>query len=224
MRNHAARRPLWSYPHRTLADTHDARHAVPYPRRHRAPDRAGRGRPGGPDAAPRAGGRAAVRPVRSRRPGALPANLARGPPRRARPAARRPNAAGREGAAVPDAPSAAALTGLRVLVVEDEFLIALELSSILDDLGCIVLGLVASVPEALRLLAAEPPDITLLDINLNGTRTTPVALALAADGLPFIAVTAYANLPEPVFDGVPIIGKPFWPEQVRDALLGLARP
>jgi CheY-like chemotaxis protein len=125
---------------------------------------------------------------------------------------------------MPDAPSAAALTGLRVLVVEDEFLIALELSSILDDLGCIVLGLVASVPEALRLLAAEPPDITLLDINLNGTRTTPVALALAADGLPFIAVTAYASLPEPVFDGVPTIRKPFWPEQVRDALLGLARP
>ena len=125
---------------------------------------------------------------------------------------------------MPDASSAAALTGLRVLVVKDEFLIALELSSILDDLGCIVLGLVASVPEALRLLAADPPDITLLDINLNGTRTTPVALALAADDLPFIAVTAYASLPEPVFDGVPTIRKPFWPEQVRDALLGLARP
>jgi hypothetical protein len=37
-------------------------------------------------------------------------------------------------------------------------------------------------------------------------------------------MTAYANLPEPVFDGVPTISKPFWPEQVRDALLGLARP
>jgi len=125
---------------------------------------------------------------------------------------------------MPDAPSAAALTGLRVLVVEDEFLIALELSSILDDLGCIVLGLAATVSDALHFLATDPPDVTLLDINLNGTRTTPVALALTADGLPFIAVTAYASLPEPVFDGVPTISKPFWPEQVRDALLGLARP
>ena len=122
------------------------------------------------------------------------------------------------------APSAAALTGLRVLIVEDEFVIAFELSSILDDLGCVVLGLAASVPEALRLLAADPPDVTLLDINLNGTRSTPVALALAAGGLRFVAVTAYANLPEPVFDGVPIVAKPFWPEQIRDALLALARP
>ena len=125
---------------------------------------------------------------------------------------------------MPDAPSAAALTGLRVLVVEDEFLIALDLGSILDDLGCIVLGLAATVPEALRLLAADPPDVTLLDINLNGTRTTPIALALAAGGLPFVAVTAYGSLPEPVFDGVPIVAKPFRPEQVRDALLALPRP
>ena len=46
--------------------------------------------------------------------------------------------------------------------------------------------------EALRLLAADPPDVTLLDINLDGARTTPVALALAADGVPFIAVTEKA--------------------------------
>ena len=123
-----------------------------------------------------------------------------------------------------NAPTAAALTGLRVLVVEDEFFLALDLASTLDDLGCVVLGLAATVPEALRLLAADPPDVTLLDINLDGTRTTPVALALAAAGLPFIAVTAYASLPEPVFDGVPIVGKPFWSEQVRDALLALHRP
>ncbi len=123
-----------------------------------------------------------------------------------------------------NAPTTAALTGLRVLVVEDEFLVALDLSSILDDLGCVVLGFAATVPEALCLLAADPPDVTLLDINLDGARTTPVALALAADGVPFIAVTAYASLPEPVFDGVPIVGKPFRPEQVRDALLALPRP
>ena len=66
--------------------------------------------------------------------------------------------------------------------------------------------------------------MTLLDINLNGTRTTPVALALAAGALPFVAVTAYGSLPEPVFDGVPIVAKPFWPEEIRHALLGLARP
>jgi CheY-like chemotaxis protein len=124
---------------------------------------------------------------------------------------------------VSHAPSAAtALNGLRVLIVEDELLIALDLEAILDGLGCAVLGLAATVPEALRLLAADPPDLALLDLNLRGTRSTPVALALTAGGVPFIAVTAYANPLEPVFDGVPIISKPFGPEQVRDTLLALA--
>ena len=122
---------------------------------------------------------------------------------------------------MPDS-SGAVLTGLRVLVVEDEFLIALDLWSILDALGCVVLGPTASVEEALRLLAADPPDLALVDLNLRGTRSTPVAQALTADGVPFIAVTAYANPLEPVFDGVPIIGKPFRPEQIRDTLLALA--
>jgi CheY-like chemotaxis protein len=124
---------------------------------------------------------------------------------------------------VPDAPSAA-LSGLRVLVVEDEFLIALDLLSILDDLGCVALGLAATVPEALRLLAADPPDATLLDLNLGGASAAPVAEALTAGGMPFVTVTAYAVRPGPMFDGVPAVAKPFWAEEIRDALLGLARP
>jgi len=124
---------------------------------------------------------------------------------------------------VPDAPSAA-LSGLRVLVVEDEFLIALDLLSILDDLGCVALGLAATVPEALRLLAADPPDATLLDLNLGGASAAPVVEALTAGGTPFVTVTAYAVRPGPMFDGVPAVAKPFWAEEIRDALLGLARP
>jgi CheY-like chemotaxis protein len=123
---------------------------------------------------------------------------------------------------VPDA-SRAVLTGLRVLVVEDEFLIALDLLAILDAFGCVVLGPAPTVGEALRLLAAAPPDAALLDMNLRGVRATPVALALAAGGVPFATVTAYPGLPEAVFDGVPLVAKPFTPERVGDALLGLAR-
>jgi CheY-like chemotaxis protein len=73
---------------------------------------------------------------------------------------------------VPDA-SRAVLTGLRVLVVEDEFLIALDLLAILDDLGCVALGPAPTVAEALHLLAADPPDAALLDMNLRGVRATP---------------------------------------------------
>ena len=123
---------------------------------------------------------------------------------------------------MPDTPPAA-LRGLRVLVIEDEFLIALDLLLILDDLGCVALGPAATVPEALHLLAADPPEATLLDLNLDGASTAPVAEALAACGVPFATVTAYAIRPGPVFDGVPAIAKPFRAEQIKDALLGLAR-
>src|SRR5689334_13043460 len=59
-----------------------------------------------------------------------------------------------------------------VLVVEDEAPIALDLWSILAGLGCGVLGPAPSVPEALRLLATDPPDVVTLDLNLSGARAT----------------------------------------------------
>src|SRR3954471_24959955 len=70
-----------------------------------------------------------------------------------------------------------------------------------------------------RILASAPT--ALLDMNLRGVRATPVALA--AGGVPFATVTAYPGLPEAVFDGVPLVAKPFTPERVGDALMGLAR-
>jgi CheY-like chemotaxis protein len=124
---------------------------------------------------------------------------------------------------VSDAPSAA-LSGLRVLVIEDEFLIALDLRSILDDLGCVALGPAATVPEALRLLVTDPPDATLLDLNLGGASSAPVAEALTRGGRPFVIVTAYAVRPGPMLDGVSVVAKPFWAEEIRAALLGLAWP
>jgi DNA-binding NarL/FixJ family response regulator len=118
----------------------------------------------------------------------------------------------------------AALTGLRVLVVEDEFLIALDLGSILDRLGCTVLGPAATVHEALHLLAADPPDVALLDLNLFDGRSTPVAEALVARGVPFAVVSAYAAAPEPVFDGVETVAKPHTAGRIRHAPLRLAGP
>lgn len=115
----------------------------------------------------------------------------------------------------------ATLTGLRVLVVEDEFLPALDLSDLLDGWGCRVLGPAATAADALRLVREGDPDAALLDINLNGVRSTPVAEALATRGVPFAAVTAYPSLPEPVFAGVPVVTKPHHPDEIRGALLRL---
>jgi two-component system, response regulator PdtaR len=101
--------------------------------------------------------------------------------------------------------------GRLVLVVEDEFLIALDLALLLQEHGWRVLGPAATVAEALRLLADERPDVALLDLNLRGEPVTPVAEELRARGVPFVLASAYdsrgltmvAALAE-----VPNLGKP----------------
>jgi CheY-like chemotaxis protein len=85
------------------------------------------------------------------------------------------------------------LDGLRVLIVEDELVIAMELENLLRGLGCIVLGPAPTVGAALRTLAAERPDVAVLDVNLEGERVTPVAEALREQGVPFVLVTGYGS-------------------------------
>ncbi|WP_200841005.1 response regulator [Geminicoccus flavidas] len=78
-----------------------------------------------------------------------------------------------------------------VLVVEDEFLLAMELEAIILAQGWQVLGPVTSVEEALDLLGTRLPDVAVLDVNLHGVMVTPVAEALARQNIPFVVVTAY---------------------------------
>ncbi len=98
-----------------------------------------------------------------------------------------------------------------VLIIEDEFLIALDHQAILEAHGWRVLGPVPTVEAALSLLARERPDVALLDINLRGIPSTPVAEALVAAGVPFATASAY-DKPEriggDVMIGVPNVGKP----------------
>ena len=68
-----------------------------------------------------------------------------------------------------------AVAGLKVLVVEDEYYIALSIEMFLEDLGCEVLGPVATIEEALAIVRSEGLDGVLLDANLKGTSSTPVA-------------------------------------------------
>ena len=98
---------------------------------------------------------------------------------------------------------------LRVLVVEDEFLIVLETEQMLDRLGCVVIGPAPTVARALALLDREEPDLAILDVNL-GERSTPIAEALRARGVPFALATGYNGhqLPEAAFRYAPHLGKP----------------
>jgi two-component system, response regulator PdtaR len=101
--------------------------------------------------------------------------------------------------------------GRLVLVVEDEFLIAMDLELLLRRHGWRVLGPAATVAEALRLLRSETPDVALLDINLRGEPVTPVAEELRAQGVPFVLASAYDHHgleAAAALAGAPNLGKP----------------
>jgi CheY-like chemotaxis protein len=102
------------------------------------------------------------------------------------------------------------LKGRRVLVVEDEFLVAMELEGVLEQEGCDVLKPASTVSQALAVLEDERPEVVVLDVNLRGTRATPVAAALQDRGVPFVLITGYSDLQlnEPELRDAPRLSKP----------------
>lgn len=97
----------------------------------------------------------------------------------------------------------------RILVVEDEFLIAIHVADIIADLGFAVIGPVGDIQQAQRLVAEEPLDGAVLDVNLSGQLVFPVAAALAAGGVPFILTSGYdANGLPSEWHNRPILRKP----------------
>jgi CheY-like chemotaxis protein len=112
------------------------------------------------------------------------------------------------------------LGGLRVLVVEDEALVALQLEDMLSDLGCAVVGPAARVGQALELLRAQKVDAAVLDLNVAGELVYPVADALASQGIPFLFATGYgaAGLTEG-YRSRPVLQKPFLLTELRKAML-----
>ncbi len=114
------------------------------------------------------------------------------------------------------------LAGCRVLLVEDEMLIAMLAQDMLEDAGCRVTA-VGTVEKALRLLnSGQVFDAAIVDLNLNGVRTFQVADALATHGIPFAFATGYGgdNL-APAHQGRPVLSKPYHEKMLHDALLGL---
>src|SRR4029077_2173097 len=87
----------------------------------------------------------------------------------------------------------AALEGVRVLVVEDEYLVAILIEEILESAGCIVMGPIPRLPEALDAVDHEDYDAAVLDVNLAGERIDPAAQALYRREGPFVFVTGYGE-------------------------------
>jgi DNA-binding response OmpR family regulator len=99
--------------------------------------------------------------------------------------------------------------GIRVLVVEDDFVIALGISRELAEAGFEVVGPARSVANALRLVAKPGCDVAVLNVNLGNETSEPVARKLQASGKPFVVLSGYStdNLP-PLFNGATILTKP----------------
>lgn len=103
------------------------------------------------------------------------------------------------------------LSGLRVLVVEDEVLIGMMLEDMLTDLGCQVVGPSINMDEALRTVQDPNIDLAILDLNLNGVSALPIAEMLRVRRVPIIFSTGYG-----VADGMseqykqfPTLAKPY---------------
>jgi DNA-binding response OmpR family regulator len=99
----------------------------------------------------------------------------------------------------------------RILIVEDEYFLAVALRSVLEQAGYEVIASVSEVQEALELLKHEQPDAAVLDVNLADGNVTPVAAVLKAMGVPFVlatAVTAREVSENSVLQGTTNVGKP----------------
>lgn len=113
------------------------------------------------------------------------------------------------------------LNGRRVLVVEDESLVAMLLETILEDMGCTPVGPASNIDDG-EAMARDTVglDAALLDVNVAGRQVFPVAAALKARGVPFVFSTGYGEggLPDE-WRGITTIQKPFTEAAVRDALM-----
>jgi CheY-like chemotaxis protein len=107
-----------------------------------------------------------------------------------------------------------------VLIVEDELLIRMLMEDMLQELGYKVAAEAARINEAMQAVTNVTFDFAILDVNLNGDSTGPVADALAARGTPFVFVTGYGThgLP-PAHRDRPTLKKPFQIEGLKQTIL-----
>ena len=113
------------------------------------------------------------------------------------------------------------LDGRRILVVEDEMLVLMNIEAALTDLGCTAFS-AGTVAAALALIDNATFDAAMLDVNLHGENSYPVADALAALGIPFLFSTGYGHHEgRSDFTGRPVLRKPYAHDSLVSALSAL---
>ena len=120
--------------------------------------------------------------------------------------------------------TSSSLKGLRILVVEDEAIIAFNIQGMLESFGCGVVEVASNLHRGLAIACNETArlDAAVLDINLGGEQVYPVAEHLRMRGVPFIFSTAYGrDARAPSFANVPTLNKPYPPEDLEDLLVSV---
>ena len=114
-----------------------------------------------------------------------------------------------------------ALRDRRILVVEDEFLIAMSLQDALENAGAVVVGPAPSVEKAIKQIESEPHiDAAVLDVNLGGMLAYPVADMLVAKNIPFVFTSGYEdNLLKSRYSQVKNCPKPYQFRAMEEALV-----
>lgn len=113
--------------------------------------------------------------------------------------------------------SAPGLMGKRILLVEDEFIVAAMLEDVLRGLGAVVVGPAYRLADGLRLAAEEAIDVAVLDVNIEGERSDAIADALAGRNIPFVLATGYGD--GEARYGAQVLTKPYTPKMLAAALV-----
>jgi DNA-binding NarL/FixJ family response regulator len=111
------------------------------------------------------------------------------------------------------------LEGIRVLLVEDEALLSMMLEEFLEEFGCTVVATAARLDDAMAKATVFAGDVGMLDINLAGEMSYPVAQLLQSRKIPFLFATGYGTdgLPDDLKDAT-VLSKPFRAVQLYRAL------
>ena len=116
----------------------------------------------------------------------------------------------------------ASLEGVRILLVEDEYLVASLIEEMLEIAGCIVTGPIPRLAKAVDAADRETCDAAVLDVNLAGERIYPVADILSRRNIPFVFVTGYGVLPGE-YANRPRLCKPFKMADLLDTLSDIVK-
>ena len=108
---------------------------------------------------------------------------------------------------------------LRVVIIEDEVMLALLIEDMLHDLGHEVVGVAARLPQAMQLARLADMDLAIVDVNLAGRKSFAVADMLNERHIPFVFATGYGPPDvEPPYSSAFVLMKPFGPDELTEAI------